>query len=58
MHERHSRSHISNSDKLEAEIQVEPLKTALARAGFGKSDPEFIDLFIQNFRRMAGRMRW
>ncbi|MDR6873478.1 hypothetical protein J2Y55_004505 [Bosea sp. BE125] len=50
--------HSSNADKLFAEIQTEPMKTSLIRAGFAKGDPEFIDLFIQNFQRIAGRMRW
>ena len=35
-----------------------PLKAALTNAGFGKRDPAFIDLFVQNFGRMAARMRW
>jgi hypothetical protein len=34
------------------------MKTTLAQSGFGKGDPEFIDLFIANFKRMIGRMRW
>lgn len=50
--------HSSNADKLVAELQAESMKTALSKAGFAKGDPEFIDLFIQNFRRVAGRMRW
>lgn len=50
--------HTSNATKLVAEIQAEPMKTGLTHAGFAKGDPEFIDLFIQNFRRIAGRMRW
>jgi hypothetical protein len=48
----------SNAAKLVPELQSEPMKTALIQAGFAKNDPEFIDLFIQNFRRIAGRMRW
>jgi len=34
------------------------MKAVLTQAGFAKGDPEFIDIFIQNFRRIAGRMRW
>lgn len=47
-----------NADRLVSEIQAEPTRGALTQAGFAKGDPEFIDLFVQNFRRMAGRMRW
>lgn len=50
--------HSGNADKLIAEIQADPMKAALIEAGFVKHDPEFIDLFIQNFGRLAGRMRW
>jgi len=50
--------HSSNADKLVAELQAETMKTALVGAGFAKGDPEFIDLFIQNFRRLVGRMLW
>ena len=47
-----------SSDKLVAELQAESMKAALFEAGFAKGDPEFIDLFIQNFSRIASRMRW
>lgn len=45
-----------NADKIVCEMQEEPVKTALARAGFGRGDPAFIELFVQNFTRMAKRM--
>lgn len=48
----------SNAKRLLAEIQADKTKLALSKAGFGKSDPEFIDLFIENFKRCASRMRW
>jgi len=48
----------ADADRLVAEIQAEPTKDALIRAGFAKGDPEYIDLFVENFRRLAGRMRW
>jgi hypothetical protein len=48
----------ANSRRLVAEIQAEPMKQALVQAGFARSDPEFIDLFLQNFGRIAGRMQW
>lgn len=50
--------HSGNADKLIAEMQVNPTRAAIIEAGFAQRDPEFIDLFIQNFRRIAGRMRW
>jgi hypothetical protein len=46
----------SNAERLVAELQAEPMKASLIEAGFAKRDPEFIDLFIQNFTRIAGRM--
>jgi hypothetical protein len=30
----------------------------VSQVGFGHGDAEFIDLFIQNFRWFATRMRW
>lgn len=47
-----------NAQKLIAEILVDSRKDTLANAGFGKRDPEFIDVFVENFRRVAGQMRW
>jgi hypothetical protein len=48
----------AGAERLLAEIQSEPFKGALLEAGFAKGDPEFIDLFVQNFRRIAGLIRW
>lgn len=48
----------SNALRLIAEIEAEPMKDVLIQAGFAKGDPEFFDLFVQNFRRIAGRMQW
>lgn len=48
----------SNADTLVSELQATPMKEVLLTAGFGRRDPEFIDLFIQNFKRVSGRMRW
>lgn len=50
--------HTSNGAKLTAEIQAEPMKGELIQAGFAKGDSELIDLFIGNFKRLGGRMRW
>jgi hypothetical protein len=47
----------ANANKLVSEIQAEPMKAALVQAGFAKGDPEFIDIFVQNFTRIAGRMQ-
>jgi len=48
----------SDGSKLTAEIESAPMKAALTQAGFAKGDPELVDLLIQNFRRLASRMRW
>jgi hypothetical protein len=50
--------HSQNREKLIAEIQSEPMKTALVKAGFAQSNPAFVDLFIENFTRMASRLPW
>jgi len=50
--------HRANAEKLLAEIGADATKTALVKAGFARRDPEFFDLFVQNFKRIAGRMRW
>lgn len=50
--------HEASAARLVLEIQAEPTRNALIQAGFAKGDPEFIDLFVQNFRRVTGRMRW
>ena len=50
--------HQQNSVRLIAELQGEPLKSAILKAGFAKGDPELLDLFIETFRRIAGRMSW
>ena len=49
--------HSGNAEKLVAELQSERMKASMLQAGFAKGDPEFIDLFIQNFTRIARRMR-
>ncbi|EAS50666.1 conserved hypothetical protein, possible SIR2 superfamily [Aurantimonas manganoxydans SI85-9A1] len=50
--------HEANADRLVSEIQTGLTRNLLVQAGFAKGDPEFMDLFIQNFRRVARRMRW
>lgn len=49
--------HSSNADKLLSEMQAEPMKSAVLKAGFAKGDAAFLDLFIQNFKRIADRMQ-
>lgn len=49
--------HESVAGKVFADIMGDQ-KADLVAAGFGRGDPEFIDLFQQNFGRFAGRMRW
>lgn len=50
--------HQQSAVRLIGELQGEPLKVALLKAGFAKGDPEFLDLFVQTFRRIADRMAW
>jgi hypothetical protein len=47
----------ANADRLVSEMTTEPRKSELLDAGFAKGDAEFLDLFIQNFKRMAS-VRW
>lgn len=50
--------HSANNTKLIGEITSVPTKSKLLGAGFGKGDSKFFDMFIENFKRMAGRMEW
>lgn len=50
--------HGSNADRLLEEVKADPLKTALLTAGFARGDPEFFDLAVEDFRRIASQMRW
>lgn len=47
-----------SANKLVSDMQEEPHKTTLLRAGFAKGDPQFLELFVQNFSRIAARMHW
>lgn len=47
-----------NASRLIAEIQAESMKKLLIGAGFAKGDAKFLNLFIENFRRMAVRIQW
>jgi hypothetical protein len=50
--------HGANARKLIGELESSSVKTALTENGFGSGDPEFVDLFIANFKRMMGRAPW
>lgn len=47
-----------NAEKLVFELQAAPVVAALTQAGFAKGDPEFIAVFIENFKRTAKNARW
>ena len=40
------------------ELKSGPLRQLLISAGFANSSSEYMDLFIQNYQRLAGRLRW
>lgn len=46
----------SCATRLISEFQAEPMRAALMQAGFARNDAEFVDLFIQNFQRVARRV--
>jgi SIR2-like domain len=48
----------SYADKIISEMKADPMKGALLKAGFAKSDTEFLDAFIANFERIRSRVRW
>jgi hypothetical protein len=50
--------HTANAEKIIATLQKDPMKSALIKAGFARGDGEFLDAFISNFQRIAGRMRF
>jgi hypothetical protein len=50
--------HTANAEKIVAEIQKDPMKSALFKAGFATGDDDFLDAFIENFQRAARRMRF
>jgi hypothetical protein len=50
--------HNLNRDKLVAEIEADPTKAALIKAGFAHGDPDFMRLFITNFKRIAAHIRF
>jgi hypothetical protein len=48
--------HSQNTEKLVAELKSDSTGQALAEAGFGNSDREFVDLFLINFGALARRL--
>ena len=35
-----------------------PMRDAILKAGFARKDPEFVEVFIENFKVFANRMNW
>ncbi len=50
--------HSETREKLIAEFQSERFRAPIIKSGFAHGDPEFLDLFIENFGRAASKMRW
>lgn len=50
--------HNSNLERLLQELQSTELRAALAQAGFARRSPRFLELFAENLKRFARRMRW
>jgi hypothetical protein len=48
----------ANRERLAREIQSEPMRTALLKAGFARGSANFLELFLTNLGRIAERMRW
>jgi hypothetical protein len=49
--------HTENAAKILTEIQTDPMKSALMKAGFAKGDGNFLSAFAANFQLAARRMR-
>ena len=47
-----------SASRLETEFKQPAAKSTLLAAGFALNDADFIDLFIENFGRIARRMNW
>jgi hypothetical protein len=50
--------HTANADKILAEIQKDPMRSELIKAGFAKGDGDYLDVMVANFQRVARRMRF
>jgi hypothetical protein len=50
--------HGSSLSRITQEINREPVKASLLKAGFAKGSPKFLDLSIQNLGRVAQRAIW
>lgn len=50
--------HQSVAERLSKEFQTPPLRDEILAAGFARGDAEFLALSLQNFARIAHRMRW
>jgi hypothetical protein len=47
-----------SASRLETEFKQPVAKSTLLAAGFASNDSDFIDLFLENFGRIARRMNW
>jgi hypothetical protein len=50
--------HTAHRDKLVPELQADPMRGKLINAKFARSDPEFLELSLNIFMRMAQRISW
>jgi hypothetical protein len=50
--------HTENLDKILADIQKDPMKSELIKAGFAQGDGDYLDAIVANFHRVARRMRF
>jgi hypothetical protein len=50
--------HTSNGDKLTSELQADPMKSDLLKAGFARGDSNGLHIFVSNFDQIRRRMRF
>jgi hypothetical protein len=50
--------HSTNAQKLITEFQSDAMKANFIEAKFAQSDYDFLVLFVENFKRINGRMQW
>lgn len=50
--------HSGMRERILSEILSDSLKVALLEAGFGNGSADFLEKSIENYRRIAGRMKW
>jgi hypothetical protein len=47
-----------NAETILTEIQKEPMKSELVKAGFANGDGTVLSLHVVNYKRVSGRFRW